>query len=308
MLSWLTAMSYGLLTRNFSNKGVALFKFRWPAGLFAFLFILVATAAMAADPVNVKFFASSAPGASPLKETLNWVIEPINGTKGEKQTFKKARFDAKLVPGYYKVTVTMGMATVSKNVSIDKPGKQEIVMNVGYASFRMIPSNKAKSIQEPINWTIYRFTKGGVDEKQKVGSVVGPNPQVTLPAGFYTVRGQYDAVRADMVAEIKAGVGYKYTVNLYAGKAALSAAADGKAAKGKVNWKIMKFAKDKKGVHETIYTSNAASPTVMLREGTYMVVAQSGEMAGEGKLVVTEGKTAKLKVDMKKGVKVASGS
>jgi len=285
-----------------------LFKFRWPAGLIAFLLICSTTVAFAADPVKVKFHAVSAQGAKPLKETLKWVIQPAKGTGGETQKFSKPQVETELAPGDYKVTVTLDMATVTQPVKITKAGKQEVVLNIGNASFRMIPSNKGKTVDEQITWSIYRFTKGGPDEKQRVGQVVGPNPHVILPAGFYTVRGKYDGVQADVAVEIKPGIGYKYTVNLYAGKATLNASAGGKTVKDKITWKILKSKKNKLGVHETIFTSNEKSPTVVLREGKYLVVAQSGDMAGESSLDVQEGRTAKLKVELKSGATVASGS
>src|SRR5262245_38625494 len=290
-----------------SNKGVALFRFRLAASLLAFLLICVTTAsAFAADPVKVRFFAVSAAGAKPLKENLQWVIQPAKG--GEAQKFKKPQVETELAPGDYKVTVTLDMATVTKPVKITKAGKQEVVLDIGNASFRMIPSNKGKTIDEQITWTIYKFTKGGPEASQKVGQVVGPNPQVILPAGFYTVRGQYDSVLADLAVEIKSGIGYKYTVNLYAGKATLSASAKGKPVKGQITWKILRATKNKQGVHDTLYTSNETSPTLVLREGKYVVVAQAGEFAGESKLEVEEGKTAKLKVELTEGAKVAAGS
>jgi hypothetical protein len=285
-----------------------LFRFRLAASLLAFLLICVTTVASAADPVKVKFFAVSAAGAKPLKENLQWVIQPAKGTGGETQKFKKPQVETELKPGDYKVTVTLDMATVTKPVKITKAGKQEVVLDIGNASFRMIPSNKGKTVDEQITWTIYHFTKGGPVESQKVGQVVGPNPHVILPAGFYTVRGKYNSVQADLAVEIKSGIGYKYTVNLYAGKATLAASANGKAVKKDITWKIMKGTKNKQGVHETLFTSTESSPTVTLREGKYIVVALAGDLAGESKLEVKEGKTAKLKVELKEGTKVAAGS
>lgn len=285
-----------------------MFRFRLAASLLAFLLICVTTVASAADPVKVRFFAVSAAGAKPLKENLQWVIQPAKGTGGETQKFKKPQVETELKPGDYKVTVTLDMATVTKPVKITKAGKQEVVLDIGNASFRMIPSNKGKTIEEQITWTIYRFTKGGPVENQKVGQVVGPNPHVILPAGFYTVRGKYDSVQADLAVEIKPGIGYKYTVNLYAGKAALTASANGKTVKKDITWKILKATKNKQGVHETLYTSKETSPTLTLREGKYVVVAEAGDLAGESKLEVKEGQTAKLKVELKEGTKVAAGS
>lgn len=285
-----------------------MFRFRLAASLLAFLLICVTTVAFAADPVKVRFFAVSAAGAKPLKENLQWVIQPAKGTGGETQKFKKPQVETELKPGDYKVTVTLDMATVTKPVKITKAGKQEVVLDIGNASFRMIPSNKGKTIDEQITWTIYRFTKGGPVENQKVGQVVGPNPQVILPAGFYTVRGKYDSVQADLAIEIKPGIGYKYTVNLYAGKAALTASANGKTVKKDITWKILKATKNKQGVHETLFTSKETSPTLTLREGKYVVVAEAGDLAGESKLEVKEGQTAKLKVELKEGTKVAAGS
>jgi hypothetical protein len=75
-----------------------------------------------------------------------------------------------------------------------------------------------------------------------------------------------------------------------------------------VTAKFKNAGKNKKGVQEVLYTSTEASPTVTLREGNYIVTAQSGDMAAEGKLAIAEGKTNKMKLELKEGVKVAAGS
>lgn len=260
-----------------------------------------APAARAADPVKVKFEAVIIQGAKALKDDIKWNVSPIGGSDQKAQQVTKASPELALLPGRYRVQATLGLSTISKDIAVDKAGKQVFDFNSGYARFNMIPQRGAKPIEENIHWELYRYTKGGIDENHKLADFVAPAPQVTLPQGWYSIRGHYDGVLAETVIEVKAGILYKYTVVAYAGKVGLSAVnSKGKAVKG-VTWTIQRAAADKSGKRQTIHTDVNAAPTVMLREGKYLVTAQAGDLVGEAPLDISSGKTQKLKVELKPG-------
>jgi hypothetical protein len=270
--------------------------------ILGFALSIAAGAASAADPVKVKFEAVIIQGAKALKDDIKWSVAPIGSSDQKAQQVTKASPELALLPGRYRVQATLGLSTISKDITVEKAGKQTLDFNSGYARFNMIPQRGTKPIEENIHWELYRYTKGGIDERNKLADFVAPSPQVTLPEGWYSIRGHYDGVLAETVIEVKAGILYKYTVVAYAGKVGLTAVnSKGKAVKDKVTWTIQRAAADKAGKRQTIHTDVSAAPTVMLREGKYLVTAQSGDLYGEAPLDISAGKTKKLKVELKQG-------
>ncbi|MGH6960384.1 MAG: hypothetical protein ACREE7_07885, partial [Dongiaceae bacterium] len=205
-----------------------------------------------------------------------------------------------LVPGKYRVTGTLGNASVSRDIDVKSATRVVLDFNAGYARLAMIPARGAKLIPGKIHWEIYHYTKGAIDERLKVTEALESNPQFTLPHGFYTVRGRYEGVNAEMVMEVKAGILYKYTMNLYAGTVALSAVNDkGKSVKENVRWNIVRASKGKDGQRIPVASYSEASPSFMLREGKYVAVVNSGDLVGEVPFEIKVGKTKKVKVELK---------
>jgi hypothetical protein len=241
------------------------------------------SAALADDaPVKVKFVGYIVQGAKPLNDDIKWSIAPVSkdGTAAPQVT--KASPEVQLVPGKYRVTATLGFATVTRDITVSGAGKQDLVFDAGWARFQMIPGQKAKPLQENVHWTIYRFTKGGVDEKQKITELDAPSPQLTLPPGWYTVRGQYQGIVVEAVEEVKAGTLYKYTMVAYAGKATFTAVdANGKTVKKGAVWTIERAAKNNGGKRVPVTTDSTASPSLLMGEGKYVVVVKVGDLIGE---------------------------
>ena len=226
--------------------------------------------AMADDaPVKVKLQAAIVQGAKALKDDIKWSIAPLSKDGTAAQQVTKASPDVDLVPGKYRVTATLGFATITKDITVSSGGKEELVFDAGWARFQMVPSQKAKPIEENVHWTIYRFTKGGVDENAKLTEVDAPSPQFALAAraGTRCAHG-IRASWSETVSEVKAGTLYKYTVVAYAGKATFAAVdANGKTVKKGAVWTIERVAKNNGGKRVPITTDSTASPSLLLGEG-----------------------------------------
>jgi hypothetical protein len=257
-------------------------------------------AALADDAVKVKLQAAIVTGAKALKDDIKWSIAPLSKDGTAAQEVTKASPEVQLEPGKYRVTATLGFATATKDITVTSGGKEELVFDAGWARFQMIPDRKGKPIEQNVHWTVYRFTKGGVDEKAKLTEMDAPSPQLTLPKGWYTVRARYQGIVSETVAEVKAGTLYKYTVVAYAGKATFTAVdANGKTVKKGAVWSIERAAKSNGGKRVPITTDTAASPSMLLGEGKYVVVVKVGDLIGEAPFEVQATRDQKVTVKLK---------
>jgi hypothetical protein len=253
-----------------------------------------------AAPVQVKLQAAIVQDAKALKDDIKWSIAPLSKDGTAAQGVTKASPDVQLVPGKYRVTATLGFATVTRDIAVAEAGKQELVFDAGWAHFQMVPNRKGKPIKDNVHWTIYRFTKAGVDENAKLSELTDPNPQLTLPKGWYTVRAKYQGIVLQMVAEVKAGTLYKYTVVAYAGKATFVAVDDnGKAVKKDLLWSIERVSKAKGGKRVPVTTDSTASPSLLLGEGKYVVVVNVGDLIGETPFDIEATRNKKITVKLK---------
>jgi hypothetical protein len=253
-----------------------------------------------AAPVKVKLQAAIVEGAKALKDDIKWSIAPLSKDGTAAQEVTKVSPDVQLVLGKYRVTATLGFATVTRDITVAEAGKQELVFDAGWAHFQMVPDRKAKPIKDNVHWMIYRFTKAGVDENAKLIELTAPSLQLTLPKGWYTVRAKYQGIVSQMVAEVKAGTLYKYTVVAYAGKATFVAVDDkGKAVKKDVLWSIERVSKANGVKRVPVVTDSAASQSLLLGEGKYVVVVKAGDRTGEVPFDIKATRDTKLSVMLK---------
>lgn len=268
----------------------------------------LASTGLAADPVKVKLQAAIVQGAKALKDDISWSISPIGDDGTPKQQLTKAAPEVQLLPGRYRVTAALGHATATKEITVAAAGKHELVFDAGWARFQMIPSRKAKPLEANVQWQIYRYSKSGVNESRKIVEVVAPNVQLTLPVGWYSVRAKYQGIVSDMVAEVKAGTLYKYTVVAYAGKVRFAAVdAKGKAVKKDITWTIERVGKNQGGKRLPVTTDKTAAPNLLLGEGKYVVVAKAGDLVGETPFDIEADREKKVTVKLKPVSTAASG-
>lgn len=271
--------------------------------------LAVSSPVWAADTVKVKLQAAIVSGAKPLKDDIKWSIVPVDGNGTAKQEVTKAAPELALLPAKYRVTATLDYATVTKEVNVTGAGKHELVFDAGWARFQLVPSRKAKPIEENVNWKIYRYSRAGVEESKKVTELNAPTPQLTLPPGWYTIRAKYQGIMSEMVSEVKAGTLYKYTVVAYAGKATFSAVdSKGKKVKKDIVWTIERVGKDKGAKRTPITTDHTAAPSLLLGEGSYVVTAKSGNQAGEAPFQIKATKNEKITVKLKSVSTASTGS
>jgi len=254
-----------------------------------------------AGTVKVSLYATIVQGAKPLKDDrIAWSIMPLSKDGTPKQEMTKAAPEVQLLPGRYRFTAKLEYATAMREITVSQAAKYELPFEAGWARFQMIPTSKAKPLEENVHWQIYRFSKSGIDESRKVVEVSAPSVQFTLPPGWYSVRAKYQGIVSDMVAEVKAGTLYKYTVVGYAGKVRFAAVdAAGKAVKNNIVWTIERVSKSQGGKRVPVTTDQTAAPHLMIGEGQYVVVAKAGDLVGEAPFDIQATREKKVTVKLK---------
>jgi hypothetical protein len=164
----------------------------------------------------------------------------------------------------------------------------------------MIPNSGRSAITEPIKWQVFTYSKGDTENGVLVANQNAPSGVFTLPTGTYVIRATYKETQSDLVIPMAAGQSYKYTINLYAGQAKLTAVTPTAAARDKVSWQIVREKPDETGKYKLVASSAEASPLLLVREGKYLVVARVGDMWGVQPLSVTAGRVTTSKVKLKR--------
>lgn len=246
-------------------------------------------------------------GAKPVKETVSWTVSrPAKsaGLPDEVVTTKQAAAPKiALPPGRYRVTAQYGLAKAVQDVDIvDGDNAQALNLKAGTISLKLVPTSGAAPAKDGVQWELYRYTQGKVDEAQKIASALAPTQFYILTEGAYTVRARFKDVTADLVIPVTAGINYNYTVNLYAGQAIVVPLLHqtNRPYKDEVTWEVYRANANTDGSHDLIARHTGQQTQFMLREGSYLVKALAPNLAGEAPLDIKAGKTQKITVTLKK--------
>jgi len=259
-----------------------------------------------AAKAKVQLDAVVAYGAAPFTSPIEWtIIRPVSQQNPEEQilltqTSVAPTFD--MAPGRYIVRATHDAMTVSQDLIVPEgTSKHTINFNAGNITLSMIPYTGGGMIASNILWEVYEYRKGGLTDDAKIASAMAPSHHFMLAAGAYVVRASYNGTTADLVIPLDPGRTYKYTINLYAGTVGLSAVSEGGGSVGEgVVYEIYKAALDSAtGQRPLIGTYNGDTNNVLLREGSYLLIARGNGLQGEIPFVVSAGENAKIKVTLK---------
>jgi hypothetical protein len=273
--------------------------------------LLVSNTALAAAATDAEVTINATNGADgkPMNEPVSWVVSKLdkNGKPSKTPTIQEASkvLKTKLKPGQYQV---LGMAKGMTAKQVFTVGKEPVVRNVMFGmsdiSIKMITSKGRKPVTEPIQWEMLTYVKGAPDKGQRVDMVTAPTASFTVPAGGYVVRASYKGVVADLVVPLKAGQAYDYTLNLYAGFTDALAFNGTKKVMQDVTWQVVRVKPNAKGEYELVTEVTSSKPTIMLREGKYLLIARFGEMWGKENLNITAGEVVKVKIKLVKDTNI----
>lgn len=242
-------------------------------------------------------------GAQPVVEPMLWTVTVPSKVKGQPdeivatQTAATPQFQ--LPPGHYRVSAQYGDAKISEELDvIAGDNRRTFDLKAGVIRMELIPYQGAKPVQDPITWEVYRYAQGDVNESLRLAAATAPQQRFILSDGHYIVRARYGSTVTDLVVPVPAGTNFKYTVNLYAGKAIMSALSHqtNKLYKKDVTWSVYRAKPDASGQRTLVATETAPEFTFQLREGHYIVVGQAGDLVGEMPFEVKAGKTEKVRV------------
>lgn len=258
-----------------------------------------------APTARLKLDAVVAYGAAPIAEAVSWkIIRPASNAGPEQvlltETSVSPQFD--MAPGNYIVEATHASLTVRQDVIVPQGNsKQTINFNAGFVTMSMITHTGASPIATPILWEVYEYRKGGVTPDALITSASAAAQAFTLPAGAYVVRATYNGTTADLIVPLDPGRTYSYMINLYAGTIGIDAVAEGGGSLDGVVYEIYKAALDQNGERPLVATYNAGTSNILLREGSYLLIAKGAGMQGQTAFQVEAAQDGMVKVVLKPG-------
>ena len=281
---------------------------------------------VAAKPPEVKkpvskpghrFTALLSAGGQPLDRGMRWdVYEGEAGIDGKRKRVignYEARPNFKLKPGAYKVVAKHGNAASSLDLIVASETEarvHEIVLNAGRLVLEGALAEGMPALQKGLRWDVYQAEKNIDGKRQRVNGNYDRRPVFTLPAGRYHVVGKHGNAQVATDVEIKPGQREELSLVFNAGLAVMSAkfADSGPAVKRGMRWDVYAAEKDISGKRRRINGNYDTSPTFILPEGRYHVVAKRGNAVRSSDLQVTAGKRSELNINLSAGLLALSAS
>lgn len=258
----------------------------------------------AADGPTTKVTLSAviAAGAKPMRDDILWIVARTEeGGAQVVATQTGAKSELALAPGTYLVTAKYGSTEISNQIAIGSAEANHVFnLNSGIVRLRMIPNAGSPVVTGDVTWEVYQYSRVAPEDRTQITVARASQHEFVLPAGYYIVRAVYNDTTSELVVPVEAGHTYKYTVNLYAGQIGLAAVGtNGKTVNEPIAWEIIRATPNIRGELETVTADVAPSRMFTLREGSYIVRARTGDLAGEAPFEVRAGETNKVKVHLK---------
>jgi len=256
-------------------------------------------------PTKVTLQAAIVTGAKAITEPLQWTLSK-SGNAGRKigdqvASMTGPRGEFSTTPGNYIVTIKYHEALVSQPLTVGSVAiVKTVVINTSIVGLRLIPYTGAKVVADPVHWEVFATALGRPGADSKVADAVAPSTSFTLSAGYYVVRSHYHGVNSDLAMLVEPGLLYSYTVDLYAANLVPQVVGpSGKPVKD-VKWQVVRLGTESDGTHAIVATDAGTSPNILIREGSYIVIATGSDgSVGQTPIAVTAGKTHRVKVILK---------
>jgi hypothetical protein len=264
---------------------------------------MLAGSAWAAVPVTVN--ATVGQGGPPVSQAIKWAITKLdrNGVPEAKPIFTLVApvLQTDLSPGQYLILGRGPEMAAQMAVTVgENPVSRTLVMGMAQMSIRLITARGRKPVKDPVNWELRTYEKGKPGGGEFVSSQSGATAHFNVPAGGYVVGRVTNW--ADLVVPLQPGQAYDYTVNLYAGHGRLSGWQGEKRVVQDIKWQVVREKPNGNGQYILVAETQGDNPTLMLREGNYLVIGSSKELWGMGPMSIVSGQTVKGHVQMKTDV------
>ncbi len=260
---------------------------------------------LAAAPVTIN--ATLGQGGAPVEEPIRWAITKLdrNGVPEAKPLMTQVGpvLRTSLKPGQYLILGRVPKMAAQMAVTVgESPVNRTLVMGMAQVGIKLVTARGRKPVADPVEWELRTYERGKPGGGEFVSSHTGATAHFTVPAGGYVVRARYQGIKADLVVPLGPGQAYDYTLNLYAGHGRLSGWTGEKRLVQRIHWQVVREQPNARGEYTLVATTEGDNPTLMLREGRYLVIGSFKDVWGMAPMAVTSGQTVKGRVQMKPGI------
>ncbi|MFB2553278.1 hypothetical protein [Ensifer soli] len=238
----------------------------------------------------------------PVEQGLSWrVFSPIPGEDGKLPLLATSEGGSAaftLVPGEYFVNVAFGRAGATRKIHVPESGameRQVLVLDAGGIMLNAVSGSDVRIPPSELRFSVYSSEVKEDGERPLIVADVAPESVVRLNAGTYHVVSDYGSVNAVIRADIQVEAGKltQATLQHRAAKLTLKLVSEaGGEAIADTAWSILTSSGD------TVSESVGAFPTLVLAEGSYIVVARNKDKIYQRDFTVEAGVNTDIEVKL----------
>lgn len=138
-------------------------------------------------------------------------IEPAYGNDSDARASLTGPGNVQLPEGSYKIVATLEQMRIEDRLQVGGPTTHTVAVQAGFATLKWIEQIGSKAIKDAVQWDILTYRKVN-GERQLIASLVGSQPRLTLPEGWYIAEATYKGKVKRLAIEVANGRQYDYVL------------------------------------------------------------------------------------------------
>lgn len=139
-------------------------------------------------------------------------IVPAPGSDSETKADLKGPGKVQLPEGAYKVTAELYQIKVDSKLNVSGTTTHKVQIIGGFASLKWINAIGGKAIKDGVKWRLLTYKKNADGSRRLLAELVGSQPRLMLPQGWYIAEGTYKNQTKRLAIEIANARQYDYVL------------------------------------------------------------------------------------------------
>ena len=139
-------------------------------------------------------------------------IVPAAGSDAEGKADLKGPGKVKLPEGAYKVTAELYQIKQDSKLTVGGATTHKVLIIGGFATLKWINAIGGKAYKDGVKWRLLTYKKNADGSRRLLAELVGSQPRIMLPQGWYIAEGTYKGQVKRLAVEIANSRQYDYVL------------------------------------------------------------------------------------------------
>jgi hypothetical protein len=139
-------------------------------------------------------------------------IVPATGSDAEGKADLKGPGKVQLPEGAYKVTAELYQIKQDSKLTVGGATTHKVLIIGGFATLKWIHAIGGKAIKDGVKWRLLTYKKNADGSRRLLAELVGSQPRIMLPQGWYIAEGTYKGQTKRLAVEIANSRQYDYVL------------------------------------------------------------------------------------------------